>query len=409
MTRDKTQGAPGSLVGNVHQPCPPDRPGGPRRGRARPPTSRRKFLGRLSLPERTFVADALRTETVGGVLLLAAAVAALIWANTPLERQLRGRPRTSTSGPAALGLDLSVAALGRRRAARRLLLRRRHRAQARAGRRRAARPQGRRAARVAALCGMAVPALVYVAVNVIGGGSLAGLGRPDRHRHRLRARRPRRHRHLPARRAARLPAHPRRRRRPLRDPDHRDLLHHATSTSLALGGAVAGLAVFWLLLRKGVRGWYVYVPLALVIWALMYNSGVHATIAGVAMGLMLRCTRREGEDALPRRAHRAPGAPALGRARRAAVRPLRRRVSRLRRRARRRLHPAGDARRGPRPGRRQDRRHLRRHLAHRPLHPGRAQRRPRWAGRLRRRRPSPASASPSPCSSANSPSPTTRH
>lgn len=67
----------------------------------------------------------------------------------------------------------------------------------------------------------------------------------------------------------------------------------------ALGGAVVGLAVFWLLLRKGVRGWYVYVPLALVIWALMYNSGVHATIAGVAMGLMLRCTTREGEQHSP--------------------------------------------------------------------------------------------------------------
>ena len=68
---------------------------------------------------------------------------------------------------------------------------------------------------------------------------------------------------------------------------------------LALGGAVAGLVVFWLLLRAGVRGWYVYVPLGLVIWGLMYNSGVHATIAGVAMGLMLRCTTREGETHSP--------------------------------------------------------------------------------------------------------------
>src|SRR5690606_18767160 len=51
--------------------------------------------------------------------------------------------------------------------------------------------------------------------------------------------------------------------------------------------------------RKGVRGWYVYVPLALVIWGLMYNSGIHATIAGVAMGLMLRCHRREGEETSP--------------------------------------------------------------------------------------------------------------
>jgi Na+:H+ antiporter, NhaA family len=73
-----------------------------------------------------------------------------------------------------------------------------------------------------------------------------------------------------------------------------DTIHFA-----ALGGAVAGLAVFWWLLRKGVRGWYVYVPLALVIWALMYNSGVHATIAGVALGLMLRCSRREGEEHSP--------------------------------------------------------------------------------------------------------------
>jgi NhaA family Na+:H+ antiporter len=68
---------------------------------------------------------------------------------------------------------------------------------------------------------------------------------------------------------------------------------------VALGGAVVGLVVFWVLLRKGVRGWYVYVPLALVIWGLMYNSGVHATIAGVAMGLMLRCTRHEDENRSP--------------------------------------------------------------------------------------------------------------
>src|SRR5690606_37341296 len=67
----------------------------------------------------------------------------------------------------------------------------------------------------------------------------------------------------------------------------------------ALGGAAAGLALFWLLLRKGVRGWYVYVPLALVVWALMYNSGIHATIAGVALGLMLRCHRHEGEEHSP--------------------------------------------------------------------------------------------------------------
>ena len=107
---------------------------------------------------------------------------------------------------------------------------------------------------VAALCGMVVPALVYTLTNVAGGGSLARLGRAHGHRHRLRARRARRHRYVTARRPARLPAHARRRRRPLRDPDHRGLLHRRPRTSPRSAAPLVGLAVFWLLLRKGVRG-----------------------------------------------------------------------------------------------------------------------------------------------------------
>ncbi|MBU7597954.1 Na+/H+ antiporter NhaA [Streptomyces sp. P38-E01] len=68
---------------------------------------------------------------------------------------------------------------------------------------------------------------------------------------------------------------------------------------VAMSGALAGLALFWLLHRRGVRGWYVYVPLALLIWALTYNSGVHATIAGVAIGMLLRTTARDGEEHAP--------------------------------------------------------------------------------------------------------------
>jgi NhaA family Na+:H+ antiporter len=59
---------------------------------------------------------------------------------------------------------------------------------------------------------------------------------------------------------------------------------------LALGGALAGLVLFYALHRRRVRGWWVYVPLALAVWVLTYNSGVHATIAGVALGLLLRVT-----------------------------------------------------------------------------------------------------------------------
>lgn len=68
---------------------------------------------------------------------------------------------------------------------------------------------------------------------------------------------------------------------------------------VALGLAVAGLVLFWYLHRSGVRGWWVYVPLGVVVWALVLNSGVHATIAGVALGMLLRATPREGEEHTP--------------------------------------------------------------------------------------------------------------
>jgi NhaA family Na+:H+ antiporter len=64
----------------------------------------------------------------------------------------------------------------------------------------------------------------------------------------------------------------------------------------ALGAAAAGLVLFHLLQRFRVRGWYLYVPLGLVVWALTHEAGVHATVAGVAMGLLLRCDREPGAE-----------------------------------------------------------------------------------------------------------------
>jgi NhaA family Na+:H+ antiporter len=43
--------------------------------------------------------------------------------------------------------------------------------------------------------------------------------------------------------------------------------------------------VYALLQRKGFRGWWVYWPLGVAAWALTHASGVHATVAGVAIGL----------------------------------------------------------------------------------------------------------------------------
>ncbi|MFF3394601.1 Na+/H+ antiporter NhaA [Streptomyces sp. NPDC002669] len=261
-----------------------------------PPSPRRTLFGRLSLPERNYLTDALRTETVGGVILLVAAIAALLWANA------FGSSYEAVSdlhfGPASLGLNLSV----EHWAADGLLaifffvagveLKR----ELVAGELRD--PKAAALPVVAALCGMAVPALVYTLVNVIGGGSTDGWAVPTATDIAFALA-------VLAVIGTSLP-------NALRaflltlavvDDLFAILIIAVFFTEqinfLALGGAFVGLAVFYLLLRKNVRGWYVYVPLALVIWGLMYNSGIHATIAGVAMGLMLRCARREGESESP--------------------------------------------------------------------------------------------------------------
>ncbi|MFJ4008997.1 Na+/H+ antiporter NhaA [Streptomyces sp. NPDC090026] len=256
----------------------------------------RPFLGRLTLPERNFVADALRAETVGGILLLLAAVVALIWANT------FGGSYEAVSdfhiGPSSLGLDLSI----QHWAADGLLaifffvagveLKRELVAGELRDPRAAALPV------VAALCGMIAPALVYLTVTGIGGGSAAGWAVPTATDIAFALA-------VLAVLGASLPSALRAFLLTLAVVD--DLFaimiiavfFTEDLNFAALGGAAAGLLLFWLLLRTGVRGWYVYVPLALAIWGLMYNSGVHATIAGVAMGLMLRCTRREGEEQSP--------------------------------------------------------------------------------------------------------------
>ncbi|GAA1507027.1 Na+/H+ antiporter NhaA [Streptomyces albidochromogenes] len=261
------------------------------------PQGGRKFLGRLSLPERTFVADALRTETVGGVLLLVAAIAALVWANTPLSESYAS-VRDFHFGPASLGLDLSV----QHWAADGLLavfffvagieLKRELVAGELSDPRAAALPV------IAALSGMLAPALVYVVVNAAGGGSMDGWAVPTATDIAFALA-------VLAVIGTSLPSALRAFLLTLAVVDDlfAILIIAVFFTNdlnfAALGGAVAALAVFWLLLRKRVRGWYLYVPLALVIWGLMYNSGVHATIAGVAMGLMLRCSREEGEAHSP--------------------------------------------------------------------------------------------------------------
>lgn len=247
------------------------------------------FLGLLPWPERTAVARALRTETVGGLVLLAAAVVALGWANSPWEASYQAIRDFHFRVP-ALGLDLSVGTwtasglltvfflVAGIELKRELVV----------GELRT--PATAALPVVAAVCGMAVPAALYVATAAIGGGALQGWAVPMATDIAFALA-------VLAVLSTHLPSALRAFLLTLAVVDDLGailviaVVFKSNINLTALGGAFAGLLVFFLLQRWRVRGWWWYVPLGVAVWALMYNSGIHATVAGVAMGLILRITR----------------------------------------------------------------------------------------------------------------------
>jgi len=64
---------------------------------------------------------------------------------------------------------------------------------------------------------------------------------------------------------------------------------------VAVGVAVVALALYAYLQHRRVRTPWLYVPLALITWVAVHSAGVHATIAGVALGLLTRVRADEGE------------------------------------------------------------------------------------------------------------------
>ena len=67
----------------------------------------------------------------------------------------------------------------------------------------------------------------------------------------------------------------------------------------ALGGAAALCVLYAVLQRRRVTTPLLYVPLAAAVWLLVHESGIHATIAGVALGLLTRVRADEGETHAP--------------------------------------------------------------------------------------------------------------
>ena len=59
--------------------------------------------------------------------------------------------------------------------------------------------------------------------------------------------------------------------------------------------ALVPLAVFAVLVQRGISHWYLLLPLAFATWALVHASGIHATVAGVLLGFMVPVRPREAQ------------------------------------------------------------------------------------------------------------------
>ncbi|MCW2682246.1 MAG: nhaA [Blastococcus sp.] len=259
------------------------------------------LFDRGSWREASRITEVLRKETVGGVLLIVGAAVALVWANSPWAGAYEAL-RDTRIGPASLHLDLTLGTW----AADGLLavfffvvgleLKREFVAGDLRDPRRAALPVA------AAVGGMAVPALLFVLVNLgAGNGALRGWAIPTATDIAFALA-------VLAVISTHLPAGLRTFLLTLAVVD--DLLaitiiaffYTEELSPAPLMLAFLPLAVFGFLVQKRVRSWWLLLPLALVTWVLMHESGVHATVAGVLLAFTVPVVRSEaagGPDAGP--------------------------------------------------------------------------------------------------------------
>jgi len=246
----------------------------------------RRLLRRGSWPEASRIATALRQETVGGVLLLLAAVTALICANLG---DWYASLRDTVVGPAALHLDLTVGQW----ASDGLLavfffvagleLKREFVAGDLRDPARAALPV------VAAVGGMIVPAVLFTVINA--GGHTEGWAIPTATDIAFALA-------VLAVISTHLPSALRTFLLTLAVVD--DLLaitiiaiFYTESLDLwFLAAALVPWVLFAVLVRSGRTPWWILLPLALATWGLVHASGVHATVAGVMLGFTVPVVQR---------------------------------------------------------------------------------------------------------------------
>lgn len=260
------------------------------------PSRRRSvILERGSWAETRRLADILRLETVGGALLLGAAVIAMIWANSPWALSYQ-TVREVTVGPAALHLDLPLAAW----AADGLLaifffvagleLKREFVAGDLREPRRAVVPIA------AAAGGVLLPALIYTAVNRDYSVTARGWAIPTATDIAFALA-------VLAVLGRNLPSALRTFLLTLAIVD--DLIaiviiavfYTQQLDVLPLLAAALPLAAFGLLVQRRCRSAWLLVPLAFATWTLVHASGVHATVAGVLLAFTVPVRPRNGNTA----------------------------------------------------------------------------------------------------------------
>jgi NhaA family Na+:H+ antiporter len=261
----------------------------------------KRILSRGSWSEATRIAEVLRKETVGGALLLVGTVVALTWANSPFGDSYLAL-RDYKVGPEALHLDLSLGTW----AADGLLaifffvvgleLKREFVAGD-------LRDPGRAAVPIlAALGGVIVPAAIYTVVNLnTGGGALDGWAIPTATDIAFALA-------VLAIIGTHLPTGLRTFLLTLAVVD--DLVavtiiavfYTDDLNLIPLLGALVPLVLFAVAVQRRIRTWWLLIPLAVVTWALVHESGIHATVAGVLLGFTVPVIRSEaagGPDAGP--------------------------------------------------------------------------------------------------------------
>ena len=261
------------------------------------PGPRRVLFGRLPTGEGTFIADALRQETVGGALLLGAAIAGIIIANSAWSGAYDDI-KNFVVGPEALHLNLTleqwaadgllaifffVAGLELKRELVVGTLRE---------------PAQAVLPVLAALGGMIMPALIFLAITssdsqvqrgwaipmatdiAFALAVLAVVGS-----------------HLPpALRAFLLTL------AVVDDLGAITVIAVLFTDNLEIVPLVVSVVLmlfYFLLQRARVTSWWIYLPLAFAIWTLVHASGVHATVAGVALGLLTRVRADTDEPQAP--------------------------------------------------------------------------------------------------------------